>query len=216
MAFAAATPQQAELVARVILEIENNSERMKIVHRVLEQCEGKRIPAAAFRQRLRPMVTSFFPSDDPTPVETLFCLAWLWINTMNQLPSAFAQSKSAVTLRTIEELFNLCLFVPPSPSVRRYEEDDDSRPSVFSTSTTKESHMNPVEPAAKPPFETRHYVYGRDISTMTADQLIAAVKQVEQEIADLQAIKVESSFITKKVGELTDMRDKIVERLDAK
>ncbi len=73
----------------------------------------------------------------------------------------------------------------------------------------------PVSVSA-PAFETRYYVYGRDIAKMSAEQLIAAIKQVECEIEELRAVKVESSFITKKIDELLDMRTEIVKRLDAR
>ena len=51
-------------------------------------------------------------------------------------------------------------------------------------------------------FETIHFVFGSDIKTISADQLINAVKRVEGEIADLKVVKAKSSHIKKRIEEL--------------
>lgn len=66
------------------------------------------------------------------------------------------------------------------------------------------------------PFETVHYVYGTDVATMTDDQLVEAIKQVEAEIAKLGVVKTQSKKIDAKKAELKDMLAKIVETLDGR
>ena len=65
-------------------------------------------------------------------------------------------------------------------------------------------------------FETVHYVYGTDVATMSDEQLIEAIKQVEGEIAKLDVVETESKKIAAKKTELKDMLAKIVETLDGR
>lgn len=214
MAFMATTPEQSALVQRVILEIENDPDHMRVVQRAFDQCQDKRVPAGTFRQRLRPMIMRFWTTGGyPPTADVLFCLAWLWINTMGQPPVEFAQSSSPATERTIEALFKECLYPPPL-SVQNLE-PVPLTPGVIDA-ISKEIQMTPIEVIPQPPFETRHYVYGRDVAIMTAAQLIDAIKQVESEIKELNAIEVKSAYITKTVDGLLAMRDEIVARLDVK
>ena len=66
------------------------------------------------------------------------------------------------------------------------------------------------------PFETVHFVYGTDVTTMSEDQLIDAIKQVENEIAKLDVVKTKSKKIDTRKNELGEMLAKIVETLDAR
>lgn len=65
-------------------------------------------------------------------------------------------------------------------------------------------------------FETRHFVNGRDVKGMTDNELIEAIRRLENEIADLKTVKTKSKAITKKIEELGDMLSKTVEILDAR
>ncbi|MBX9922240.1 MAG: hypothetical protein K2Y33_20805 [Mycolicibacterium frederiksbergense] len=65
-------------------------------------------------------------------------------------------------------------------------------------------------------FETKHYVFGQDVSNMTEGQLTDAIKRIENEIADLKTVKTKSTKITAKIAELNAMLAKVVEVLDAK
>lgn len=60
-------------------------------------------------------------------------------------------------------------------------------------------------------FETRHYVNGADASTLSDEQLIQAMRDLEAEIAALQGVKTESKRIKAKITELNtaliDIRD---------
>ncbi|WP_374335452.1 hypothetical protein [Methyloversatilis sp.] len=67
-----------------------------------------------------------------------------------------------------------------------------------------------------PAFETRHFVNGRDVTNMTDNELIEAIRRLENEIADLKTVKTKSKAITKKIEELGDMLSKTVEILDAR
>lgn len=67
-----------------------------------------------------------------------------------------------------------------------------------------------------PAFETKHFVFGMDVANMTSGQLLEAIKKIENEIADLKAVKSKSEFIKKRIAELDGMLVKVVEVLDAK
>lgn len=86
-----------------------------------------------------------------------------------------------------------------------------SKPESLSE-TLEDTQMNSTATA----FETKHFVFGSDISTLSSNQLIDAIKKVEAEIADLKSVKTKSKHITERVKELEDMLGKIVEALDAK
>lgn len=100
---------------------------------------------------------------------------------------------------------------PVSPTGRL----TDSQPEFqeFPPTTEKEETMS-TKPVV--PFETVHYVYGTDVATMTDDQLVEAIKQVEAEIAKLDVVKTQSKKIDAKKAELKDMLAKIVETLDGR
>jgi hypothetical protein len=66
------------------------------------------------------------------------------------------------------------------------------------------------------PFITKNYVFGQDVANMTEDQLIAAIKKMEGEIADLKAVKTKSKKIEQMIKDAEDGLAKIVEVLDAK
>lgn len=64
--------------------------------------------------------------------------------------------------------------------------------------------------------ETKHFVAGNDVATMTADSLIDSVKKLEKEIGDLKAVSSESKYIDKKVKELQATLKDVVKHLDSK
>ena len=76
--------------------------------------------------------------------------------------------------------------------------------------TESETIMNTT-----PAFQTKHYVFGQDVSAMSTSQLIDSIKRVEKEIADLKAVATTSAKIGAMVEDLTSMLAKIVEVLDA-
>lgn len=63
-------------------------------------------------------------------------------------------------------------------------------------------------------FETRHYVYGRDVTSMSEPELISAIRSVEAEIGSLQTVKTKSKKIQAKIAELETMLAQIVAVLD--
>ena len=85
----------------------------------------------------------------------------------------------------------------------------------FPPSTEKEEPMNTL-PTVAVAFETVHYVYGTDVTKMTDDRLVEAIKQVEAEIAKLDVVKTKSKKIDAKKAELNEMLAKIVDTLDAR
>lgn len=75
---------------------------------------------------------------------------------------------------------------------------------------SKESGMN------KKVFEVKSYVFGQDVSTMSDDQLVAAIKTVEAEIDDLKGIKTKSKKIDARIKDLEAGLKSIVETLDGR
>lgn len=80
------------------------------------------------------------------------------------------------------------------------------------TPIKEETIMNTTTPA----FETKHFVFGADVSTLSADNLIEAVKKIENEITALKAVTSKSTYIDNRVVELTAMLANVVEQLDNK
>lgn len=64
-------------------------------------------------------------------------------------------------------------------------------------------------------FKTVNYVFDKDITTMSKADLIDAIKRVNKDIADLEAVGVESTHITKEIARLSDARANILAALDA-
>ena len=64
-------------------------------------------------------------------------------------------------------------------------------------------------------FKTVNYVFDKDITTMSKADLIAAITRVNKDIADLEAVGVESAYITKEIARLSDARANILAALDA-
>lgn len=96
------------------------------------------------------------------------------------------------------------------------------------TSKSCEPTTNETINAAKPakgktmnkinttPFATRHEIFGNDVSTMSEQDLIESIKQVEKEIATLKEVKTSSTKIKSKVEALEAMLAEIVKVLDSK
>lgn len=121
-------------------------------------------------------------------------MLWLWANTLSLPVSEFADSSSQRTADALAELIISC-YIPPETSM------PEKADSTFVAQSA-------------PAFETRHYVYGQNIATLSATHLIEAVKAVEKEIAELDKITVNSAFIDKRIDELSAMRAEIVKHLD--
>jgi len=86
-------------------------------------------------------------------------------------------------------------------------------------SATRKFYLNDTETEMSnnyQAFETKHYVFGTDVSTMNEADLISAIKKVENEIANLKSVKTKSTKISAKIAELKGMLDEIVSVLDSK
>jgi hypothetical protein len=81
---------------------------------------------------------------------------------------------------------------------------------------TSLNEKTPMGSTKTPAFETRHFVFGIDIKSLSDDQLISGIKEVENEIADLKTVKTKSKKITDRISELDGMLKSIVEVLDAR
>lgn len=64
------------------------------------------------------------------------------------------------------------------------------------------------------PYKAVEYVYGKDITTAGADELIEMIKRSKGEITSLDAAGVDSKYIKNKVKELNSAIDTMVKRLD--
>lgn len=132
------------------------------------------------------------------------------------------EERRIVNMWLYEDLLGRPLTLADIPSADGYRDTfvrhiAPFRSTRYTPSTHEEIPMNPtpVNNSAVA-FETRHFVYGTEVSSMSEAQLINAIKQIEAEIADLKAVKTKSSRITAKVKELEDMLAKVVEQLDKK
>ena len=67
-----------------------------------------------------------------------------------------------------------------------------------------------------PAFETKNYIFGNDVATMSEEALIQAIKRVEEQIADLKAVKTKSTKISANVAKLQEQLASIVAELDAR
>jgi hypothetical protein len=57
-------------------------------------------------------------------------------------------------------------------------------------------------------------INGADVSKMTDDQLIFAIKQVEKEIEELKAVKTKSKKIAQRIEDASKTLGELVELLD--
>ena len=65
-------------------------------------------------------------------------------------------------------------------------------------------------------FETKSYIFGADVAFMSEEGLIEAIKRVEEQIADLKAVKTKSKKIAENIAKLEAQLKSIVEVLDAR
>ena len=80
------------------------------------------------------------------------------------------------------------------------------------TGTNAKIPANPKAPA----FETRHYIFGQEISTIPDESLITAIRKIEGEIDALKEVRTKSTKVATKIKELEEMLKKVVEVLDAR
>lgn len=70
------------------------------------------------------------------------------------------------------------------------------------------------EPTMKP-TETITYIYGADVSTMNATQLIDAIKRVKKSIAELEALDITSKYVSKELASLHKALALCIKTLDS-
>jgi len=99
----------------------------------------------------------------------------------------------------------------------QYREDAEKYIAQYNQPETtfikEETIMNPYN---TPAFETKHFVFGTNVHIMSADQLIEAVKKIENEITALKAVASKSTYIDNRIVELNNMLANVVEQLDKK
>jgi hypothetical protein len=67
-----------------------------------------------------------------------------------------------------------------------------------------------------PAFETKSYIFGNEVKNMAEEALIGAIKRVEEQIADLKAVKTKSTKIAANIAKLQEQLASIVAELDAR
>jgi hypothetical protein len=80
-----------------------------------------------------------------------------------------------------------------------------------STETTEETDMS-----NKITFKTITYINNADVTALTDEQLIDAIKTIEREIADLKGVTTKSKKIEAKIADAEATLAKVVEVLDAR
>ena len=80
-----------------------------------------------------------------------------------------------------------------------------------STETTEEINMS-----NKITFKTVTYINNADVTALTDEQLIDAIKTIEREIADLKGVTTKSKKIEAKIADAEATLAKVVEVLDAR
>ena len=64
------------------------------------------------------------------------------------------------------------------------------------------------------PFQTIHYVYGMDVSTMTKATLLDCLRRAEKDRESLKKIETKSAYIAAEIGKLDEAIGEIVKELD--
>lgn len=83
-----------------------------------------------------------------------------------------------------------------------------------------QTHLNNVEIKLQEsinmnkPFVTTQYVFGQDVSKLTNEEFLAAIKRIEVDIEKLSSIKVESKKVAKQIADLQADLALIVEAYD--
>lgn len=68
---------------------------------------------------------------------------------------------------------------------------------------------------ANTPVQNVTYVYGRDVTTLSKQDLITSIKKAKAEVKDLTDAGVESTFITAEIARLNGAIAAMVTLLDA-
>lgn len=100
--------------------------------------------------------------------------------------------------------FNLNSFTDPFYNIRH---EQGQQPMTTATPTTQIPAL---------PFETKHFIYGKDINLLADAELVEAIKKVEVEVDSLKAVRTSSTKIKAKIAELETMLGEIVKVLDAR
>ena len=96
-------------------------------------------------------------------------------------------------------------------SKRLVAEEMAAKQPTQSTETTEEINMS-----NKITFKTVTYINNADVTALTDEQLIDAIKIIEREIADLKGVTTKSKKIEAKIADAEATLAKVVEVLDAR
>jgi len=97
--------------------------------------------------------------------------------------------------------------------VTRYKDETNAILEQQTTKPQKETTMNYTSPVTT---KIIHTVNDKNVEKMTKDELISCIIQLEDSIAELNNIEVDSTTIDKEVRSQTTVLNKVVKYLDAK
>lgn len=143
-------------------------------------------------------------------------------NTSNDLAEFTYQVERAATVdmfwafsdgfRPEAKQFNPCAEIPLGNLQPCALQEPEGKLSMNDHTTGKIA--NPVKMA--PAFETKNYIFGNDVETMSEEALIQAIKRVEEQISDLKTVKTKSVKISANITKLQEQLALIVAELDAR
>ncbi len=114
----------------------------------------------------------------------------------------------------ISDVYGLTNPCKEIPAPRKLHVDIDEADQVFKQLPKNKPSIEDYMPRTT--VKTTHYVNGMDVEIMSKDDLVSAVKNVEQEIKELEAVEADSKAITGMVEELKKSLAFIVSHLDSK
>mgnify|MGYP000898315850 FL=1 len=151
---------------------------------------------------------------------------WCWNDLVNQFRAAVKQAVFAIQREndlsvTIanREAVTIALWEHyqrerEEEAERQYQQSTLSEP--YTPRPPRSLKKEPLMSTKPPAFETKHFVNGQDTTTLSDDELIQAIKNLETEIAKLSEVKTESKKITDKISKLDEQRAAIAKLLDSR
>lgn len=134
-------------------------------------------------------------------IEVLSHFLNLWAEEINDSLEPAKEDPYSENLK--EEISTL------SPSaVEHFKKVSDE---LFAINSTTETDMS-----TQPLYEQRHYLKGVDMNTLSDDEVIAKISEIEDEIKRLSKIKTKSTKITEQLKTLDKALEDVVTVLDAR
>ena len=134
--------------------------------------------------------------DEPSLFEWAFIYIEMWHRMGGEYPDCFWHSDNA------DKYLNSKSLVAQAMATKQ---------PTHPTETTEEINMS-----KQITFKTITYINNADVTALTDEQLIDAIKTIEREIADLKGVTTKSKKIEAKIADAEATLAKVVEVLDAR